>query len=80
VLGQLTGITKQEYKCESGAGESFAKFIARQSRCVQTCIATARTTSGPYADCYLPYGGRDRDVRRRSRARCGGEGRRDDRE
>src|SRR5262245_35308419 len=57
VLGQITGVTKQEHECESGAGAAFAKFIARQSRCVQTCIATARPPSGPYADCYLPYGG-----------------------
>jgi hypothetical protein len=56
VLAQ-SGVTKDELKCESGTGKTLAKFVKNKSKCVSKCFGTQRKTSGPYADCFAPYGG-----------------------
>lgn len=55
VRAQPAGVTKDEVKCESGAGKSLSKFVGAKSKCVQKCLATQRKTSGPYAGCFAPY-------------------------
>lgn len=37
--------------------KTFARFIARKSKCVQRCITHARTSSQLYGDCFAPFGG-----------------------
>jgi hypothetical protein len=49
-----SGVTKDELKCESGAGKSLAKFVGAQGKCAQKCLAAARKTSGPYGGCFGP--------------------------
>lgn len=56
-LAQPAGVTKDEQKCESGTGKTLSKFVGAKGKCAQKCLATARKTSGPYTDCFPPYGG-----------------------
>ncbi len=51
------GVTSDEVKCESGTGKALSKFVGSKSSCAQKCLAAARKTSGPYTDCFAPYGG-----------------------
>jgi hypothetical protein len=55
VLAQQ-GVTKDKLACESGVGKSLAKFVGSKSKCVSQCFSTHRKTSGPYTDCFAPYG------------------------
>jgi hypothetical protein len=57
VMAQPAGVTKDEVKCESGTGKALSKFIGAKGKCVQKCLGTARKTSGPYTDCFPPFGG-----------------------
>lgn len=57
VAAQPAGVTKDELKCESGAGKALSKFVGSKTKCVQKCVTTARKTSGPYTDCFAPFGG-----------------------
>ena len=52
-----TGVTKDEFKCESNAGKALSKFVASKSKCTSKCLTGARKTSGPYTDCFAPFGG-----------------------
>jgi hypothetical protein len=54
VLAQPAGVTKDEVKCESGAGKTLAKFVGSKSKCATKCFAAARKTSGPYTGCFGP--------------------------
>jgi hypothetical protein len=51
------GVTKPEFKCQIGVGTKMSTLITRKGVCVQRCLDQARLTSGPYADCFAPYGG-----------------------
>jgi hypothetical protein len=50
-------LTKDELKCESGTGKALPKLTGAWNKCTQKCVATGRKTSGPYTDCFSPYGG-----------------------
>src|SRR4029453_4981677 len=56
VLAQ-SGVTKDELKGESGVGKALSKFTGSKSKCVSKCMGTQRKTSGPYTDCFTPFGG-----------------------
>jgi hypothetical protein len=56
-LAAPPGMTKGEFKCENGVATKFATLIWRKGVCVQRCIREKRVTSGPYTDCFAPYGG-----------------------
>jgi hypothetical protein len=57
VRAQVPGLTKDTFKCESTAGKTLAKFVGSKTKCVQTCLGTQRKSSGPFTDCFHPYGG-----------------------
>jgi hypothetical protein len=57
VLAQVPGLTNDSFKCESTAGKTLAKFAGSKTKCTQKCLATQRKTSGPYTDCFSPFGG-----------------------
>ncbi len=44
-------------KCETSTGGALSKFTGSKSKCASKCLTTARKTSGPYTDCFAPYGG-----------------------
>jgi len=54
VLAQVTDPTKDEQKCEAGAGKAITKFVGSKSKCISKCFATARKTMGPYTGCFEP--------------------------
>ncbi len=54
-LAQPAGVTKDEFKCELGAGKALVKFTGSKSKCIAKCIALARKTGGPYTGCFAPY-------------------------
>lgn len=54
---QPAGVTKDEFKCESGTGKALTKFVGAKSKCVSKCLATGRKASGPYTECFAPFGG-----------------------
>jgi hypothetical protein len=46
------GVTKDEVKCESGAGKALSKFVGSKSKCVQKCLAAQRKAVTPdYSVC-----------------------------
>src|SRR5262245_35079191 len=50
------GVTKDELKCESGAGKTLAKFVSSKGKCVQKCLATQRKAAVPsYSGCFAPF-------------------------
>ena len=57
VLAQVPGLTKDEFKCESTTARTLTKFVGSKTKCVQKCLATQHKISGPYTDCFSPYGG-----------------------
>lgn len=51
-----SGVTKDELKCESGAGKTLSKFVGSKGKCVSKCLATQRKATTPaYAGCFAPY-------------------------
>src|SRR5689334_20971474 len=50
-------LTKAEFKCGTGTSLAFAQLFGRKAKCVEKCFLAARLTSGPYTDCFAPYGG-----------------------
>lgn len=54
-MAQPAGVTKDEFKCELGAGKALSKFTGSKSKCVAKCIGLARKTMGPYTGCFAPY-------------------------
>ncbi len=54
-LAQPAGVTKDEFKCETGTGKALTKFVGAKSKCGGKCLATARKTMGPYTGCFAPY-------------------------
>jgi len=54
---QFVGVTKGDFKCEQGTATTFVKFIGGKAKCVQKCTVAGRKTSGPYTECFAPYGG-----------------------
>jgi hypothetical protein len=56
-LAQIPGLTKDGFKCEFSTGKTLPKFVTSKTKCDQKCFATARKTSGPYSDCFAPFGG-----------------------
>ena len=54
---QLAGVTKDEFKCEQSTATTFVKFIGGKAKCVRKCTVAGRKTSGPYTECFAPYGG-----------------------
>jgi hypothetical protein len=55
-LGQISGVSPGEYRCETGTALGFARFIRTRSNCIRSCFVRARQTSGPYDDCFIPSG------------------------
>ena len=51
------GVTKGEFKCENGVATKMSVMITRKGVCVQRCLDQQRETSGPYTDCFTPFGG-----------------------
>jgi hypothetical protein len=49
------GVTKDEVKCESGAGKALTKFVGSKSKCAQKCLAAQRKADTPdYSVCQPP--------------------------
>jgi hypothetical protein len=55
--GPGAGPHEGPFKCESTTGSTLTKFVGSKTKCVQKCVATARKASGPYTDCFSPFGG-----------------------
>jgi hypothetical protein len=51
------GLSKPLQKCESGTGSALSKFVGAKTKCITKCTTGGRKTSGPYTDCFAPYGG-----------------------
>jgi hypothetical protein len=51
------GLSKTLQKCESGTGSALSKFVGPKTKCITKCVTGGRKTSGPYTDCFTPYGG-----------------------
>jgi len=53
----VTDPTKDEAKCQSSTGKALGGEVGGISKCTSKCFKTQRKVSGPYTDCFAPYGG-----------------------
>jgi hypothetical protein len=53
----VTDPSKDEAKCQSGAGKALTGESGGISKCASKCFEAQRKLGGPYTDCFHPYGG-----------------------